>query len=82
MPGLLNPFRAPEPLPILNPSIIVPNNGFPVVKGLSLHNPWKIILVLRYDSCCIGLRVYYDIDINIEVALLAIIMESLCCFCE
>ena len=29
-----NPFRAPEPLPILNPSIIVPKNGFPVVKGL------------------------------------------------
>ena len=24
----LNPFRAPEPLPILNPSNFVPKNGF------------------------------------------------------
>ena len=32
--GTLNPFRAPEPLPILNPSNFVPKNGFPVVKGL------------------------------------------------
>ena len=32
--GLLNPFRAPEPLPILNASNFVPQNGFPVVKGL------------------------------------------------
>ena len=31
----LNPCRAPEPLPILNPSNFVPKNGFPVVKGLS-----------------------------------------------
>ena len=31
----LNPFRAPEPLPILNPSNFVPKNGFPVVEGLS-----------------------------------------------
>ena len=30
----INPFRAPEPLPILNPSNFVPQNGFPVVKGL------------------------------------------------
>ena len=30
-----NPFRAPEPLPILNPSNFVPKNGFPVVKGLT-----------------------------------------------
>ena len=30
----LNPLRAPEPLPILNPSNFVPKNGFPVVKGL------------------------------------------------
>ena len=28
----LNPSRAPEPLHILNPSNVVPNNGFPVVK--------------------------------------------------
>ena len=31
---LFNPFRAPEPLPILNPSNFVPKIGFPVVKGL------------------------------------------------
>ena len=31
----LNPFRAAEPLPILNPSNFVPINGLPVVKGLS-----------------------------------------------
>ena len=36
--GLLNPFGAPEPLPILNPSDFVPKNGFPVVKGwIPLH---------------------------------------------
>ena len=28
-----NPFRAPEALPILNPSNFVPKNGFPVVEG-------------------------------------------------
>ena len=28
-------FRAPEPLPRLNPSNFVPKNGFPVVKGLT-----------------------------------------------
>ena len=33
--GALNPFRAPEPLPILNPSNFVPKYGFPVVKGLN-----------------------------------------------
>ena len=26
--GLLNPLRAPEPLPILNPSNFVPKTGF------------------------------------------------------
>ena len=30
--GELNPFTAPEPLPILNPSNFVPKNGFPVAK--------------------------------------------------
>ena len=30
----LHPFRAPEPLPRLNPSNFVPQNGVPVVKGL------------------------------------------------
>ena len=32
---MLNPFRTPEPLPILNPSNFVPKNEFPVVKGLT-----------------------------------------------
>ena len=32
---LFNPFRAPKPLPILNPSIFVHKNGFAVVKGLT-----------------------------------------------
>ena len=36
--GELKPFRAPEPLPILNPSNIVPKNGFPVVEGFSSRN--------------------------------------------
>ena len=30
---IINPFRAPKPLPILNPSNNVPKNGFPIVKG-------------------------------------------------
>ena len=34
MTGLLNPFRAPESLPTLNPTSFVPKNGFPVGKGL------------------------------------------------
>ena len=33
-----NPFRAPEPLPILNPSNVVPENGFLVVKGLNAQS--------------------------------------------
>ena len=36
VPYHVNPFGAPEPLPILNPSNFVPKNGFPVVKGLTL----------------------------------------------
>ena len=32
--AVLNPFRAPEPLPVLNLSNFVPQNGFPVVEGL------------------------------------------------
>ena len=31
---VLNPFRASEPFPILNPSNCVPKNGFPVEKEL------------------------------------------------
>ena len=36
----LNPFGAPEPPSILNPSNFVPINGFPVVKGLSSALVW------------------------------------------
>ena len=32
---LLDPFKTPEPLPILNPSNFVPKNGFPVAKGFN-----------------------------------------------
>ena len=35
----VHPFRAPEPLPILNPSNFVPKNGFPGVKVKSLVIP-------------------------------------------
>ena len=43
----VDPFRAPKPLTIINPSNFVPQNGFPVVKGLTQlpnnlgghHNP-------------------------------------------
>ena len=35
MTGLLKPFRAPKPLPILDSSKIVPKIGFPVVKAKS-----------------------------------------------
>ena len=39
----LNPFRAPEPLHTLNPSHFVPQNGFPVAKGLNsqIEEPQK-----------------------------------------
>ena len=46
----LNPFRAPEPLPILNPSNFVPKNGFPVVKGLTKYELTKYDLTkYQYD---------------------------------
>ena len=35
---IFNPFRAPNPLRILNTSHFVPKNGFPVVKGLIVVN--------------------------------------------
>ena len=38
--GELNPFRAPEPLPILTPRIFVPKNGLPVVKALGFILPY------------------------------------------
>ena len=31
-----NPFTAPKRLPILNPSNVFPQNGFPVAQGLML----------------------------------------------
>ena len=37
----LNPFGAPEPLPILEPSNFAPKNEFPVVKGLSSKSRGK-----------------------------------------
>ena len=44
--GGVNPLRAPQPLPILNPSNFVPKNGFPVVKGLtSVLEPEKSLPV-------------------------------------
>ena len=33
MSEFLNPFRAPEPLPILNPSNFVPKKGFKLQRG-------------------------------------------------
>ena len=47
----LNPFRAPEPLHILNPSIFVPKNGFPVVKGLTQHRLNYIVDVVLFRHC-------------------------------
>ena len=46
--GDLNPFRAPEPLPILNPGNFVPQNGFPVVKGL--RNSTAAVILNEVDS--------------------------------
>ena len=46
-PSSLNPFRAPEPLPILNPSSFVPKNGLPVVKGLL-----SMATEMYYDNHC------------------------------
>ena len=34
----VNPFRAPEPLSMLNSSNFVPENGFPVVKALRRYS--------------------------------------------
>ena len=53
--GELNPFRDPEPLPILNPSDFVPKNGFgfPVVKGLrDLSEPQKLVWSKRRKKNC------------------------------
>ena len=56
----LNRFRAPEPLPILNASNVVPKNGFPVVKGLrhlsqkthATIGVIKVYLFLAEMACC------------------------------
>ena len=47
---LLNPFRSPEPLSILNPSKFVPKNGFPAVKGLSYYCVVRRLLYLYVRS--------------------------------
>ena len=68
----LNPFRAPEPLPTLNPSKFVPTlnpskfvpkNGFPVVKGLTLSQRLIILGEAKVlsipDEKHHGLRTYF-----------------------
>ena len=54
----LDPLRAPEPLPTLNPSNFVPKNRFPVVKGLRV-NTYRINVSMlpegiRVNSRCRG----------------------------
>ena len=51
-PEYLNPFRAPEPLPTLNPSNYVPKNGFPVVK--------KGVYAFATESPCLGTTLLED----------------------
>ena len=46
----VNPCRAPEPLPILNPSNFVPKNGFPVVKGLRSSPSFRTIKKKKPES--------------------------------
>ena len=48
----VNPFRVPEPLPILNPSNFVPKNGFPVVKGLRCPVIRKTFRMKKNATCC------------------------------
>ena len=52
----VNPFSAPEPLSILKSSNSVPQNGFPVVKGLS----FRTVLMLRYESAMDGVVSYAE----------------------
>ena len=49
--GLINPFRAPEPLPILNPGNFVPKNGFPVLKGLIKESCREKKSQKKVDAC-------------------------------
>ena len=49
--GRYNPFRAPEPLPILNPSNFVPKNGFPVAKGLTPLGLKRENIARKVDGC-------------------------------
>ena len=65
---LLNPFRAPEPLPILNPSNFVPTNGFPVVKGLTKNVLYYIILTTSaVSSTNLGSKVILLHPFNIGI---------------
>ena len=50
---LVNPFRAPKPLPILNLSNFVPKNGFPVVKGLRIF--WTTTALREHHAAFCGL---------------------------
>ena len=49
----VDPFRAPEPLPILNPSNFVPKNGFPVAEGLTapLNNRFNVFFLMHTVRC-------------------------------
>ena len=52
----LSPFRAPEPLLILNPCNFVPKNGFPVVKkGV---NPKIVVISSLKKNIYIFFRFY------------------------
>ena len=58
------PFRAPEPLPILNPSNFVPQNGFPVVKGLtSPERYWDAWVRVRVR---VGVRVRDGVGVGVR----------------
>ena len=67
---LINPFRAPKPLPILNPSNFVPKNGFPVVKGLNVGRrlplATTISLVIIYYILNFT-RIWYNVTCIMQV---------------
>ena len=49
----VNPFRTPKPVPILIPSNIIPQNGFPVVKALwPRHDNRKMTSKVRFCLPC------------------------------
>ena len=64
MTEFLSSLRAPEPLPILNPSNFVPKNGFPVVKALT-QNRRKHLIILCFFALIIvmylgPMRLFFD----------------------